>query len=600
MNDRTSPATFLRILATSDLHMHLVSHDYYANSNRHDLGLQALSGTIKRLRLDAQKNGGACLLVDNGDLLQGTPLGDHLVQHPHLTSPHPVAKVMDAMGYDVLGLGNHDLDYGLPYLAQFARSMSAPLLSSNTHLTEPTDWLHTSTILPAGSLKVGVLSVLPTRTSTWVHSHLFGIATFSDMEATVSETASRLRKDGADLVLALAHTGIGTYQDENALSRIAASGDVDALVGGHTHVLFPDLNATEVPGADMLSGHLHGIPTIMPGFAGEVLGCIDLHLVQSTKGTWNIQSSKAHLAPAQAAPQVPELAAIAPAHRATCAALDEVLGETCVPLTSYFALVQPTPMLALIASAKMQAIDLARQGTEFASLPLLAATSPDRAGGHIGAHNYADIPSGPLQRRQIAQMHVFPNDIWGVPVSGLELRRWLERSATIFTHPLDLSRKGLLSHEVPPFDFDIIFGVTYGIDPTSLPQFDANGNCLNPNTSRIEDLRYQGQLIRDQDRFFVATKSYRACGGGYFPGLTPERTMLRPNLPVSQVVQDFVQSRRVPKITPPWRMSTKARGLKTWFETGPGAIPHLNDIAGYSPETPIELDSGFLRIPITL
>ena len=137
------------------------------------------------------------LLLDNGDLLQGTPLADHLAArycaNPDDPEPHPVALVMNALGYDAMGLGNHDFDYGVDYLARFARDLELPLISSNTDILAPAPWLKPSVMLQVGSLAVGVLSVLPARTMKWSHVNLSGRADIRTIPDSVEREAAHLR-----------------------------------------------------------------------------------------------------------------------------------------------------------------------------------------------------------------------------------------------------------------------------------------------------------------------------------------------------------------------------------------------------------------------
>jgi len=115
----------IRILATSDVHMHLMPHDYFADEVRAGTGLEASAAHITALRREAQQNGASCLLFDNGDLLQGNPLADQIARMDwNNTDIHPVAALMNALEYDALGVGNHDLDYGVTYLARFRLACS--------------------------------------------------------------------------------------------------------------------------------------------------------------------------------------------------------------------------------------------------------------------------------------------------------------------------------------------------------------------------------------------------------------------------------------------------------------------------------------------
>ncbi len=588
----------IRILATSDVHMHLMPHDYFADEVRAGTGLEASAAHITALRREAQQNGASCLLFDNGDLLQGNPLADQIARMDwNNTDIHPVAALMNALEYDALGVGNHDLDYGVTYLARFARDLHCPLVSSNLSIPNAEAWLHPSCMLKCGPVHVGVVSVLPKRTEIWGYAKLHGKAVLHCMLSSLTSEVKSLRQSGADVIVALGHTGLGADRDENVLTQIAQSGLVDALIGGHTHVRFPDTCFAGVEGVDLSQGQLHDVPTVMPGYAAAAVGCIDLNLQKNDTDGWKVvKGTGCLIGPEQDALPHQAFGVLKQAHEKTRSELSVEMGHTEHPLNSYFAQVQPTAMLAISASAKIAAVNRARQGTEFADLPLLSATAPERVGGKAGPENFSDIPAGNLTRRQVAEFHIYRNDIWGVPITGAELIAWCDTSARAFSDPESIGTDGLLDPAVPAFDFDVFHGLSYEIDITR-PRTSKEDQAA---AGRICNITYRGATVRADDKFLVATSNYRACGGGQFPGLSPDRHLFRPVLPSDQVINDFLACGEKPRPLETWRFASTCRGIKTWFKTGPGATKYLSEIANLSPGETNFTEDGFLKVPITL
>ena len=615
MTEPKSQTARLRVLATSDVHMHLLPYDYFADVPTPGKGLHALSSVMSDLRREAAAESPPrrVLLVDNGDTLQGSVLGDRLANALPHEGIHPLAKVMNALGYDAMGLGNHDLDYGLDYLGWFARSLDAPLVSSNTILDPPLDWLAPYCVLPVGDVDVGILSILPPRTVKALHAKIGDAAVVVDMIWAVQRAARKLRERGADIVLALAHTGLDPNDNEQVLEEIARDGNVDALVGGHQHGVFPG-HVPEGVVADTHAGTLHGVPTAMPGCEGALLGCIDLDLERTSDGGWTVANGAARVVPPCPAAHCEDSAfdPIRPAHAATCAALDTVIGKTSVPLTSYFAQVRPTSIHEVTAAAQCAVIDAERQGTPLAALPLLSAVSLPRAGGTGGAQNYVDIPAGPLTARHLAALNVYSHQVWAVQVTGAELAEWLERSVSAFARiprdgaphgsdqTSDRTAGGLFDTDFPAFDFDVIHGISYAIDPTAPARYDRSGKLRHPESRRVSRIAHEGLPVAPEAQFLVAVNSFRACGGGQFPGLHPDRPVLRPELPVAEALRSFLSSGAEPDRQEPWQFAETCAGIATWFETGAGAVKHLEEIAHLSPGRPQPQPSGFVRIPITL
>ncbi|MFK7877389.1 MAG: 5'-nucleotidase C-terminal domain-containing protein [Paracoccaceae bacterium] len=604
MNTQIQTVEKLRILATSDVHMHLLSYDYFLQKQTPGLGLSALTDTIANLRQEAASESPPrnSILVDNGDLLHGTPLASFLAGDAAAQGPHPVAKAMNALGYAAMGVGNHDLEYGLDYLGAFASSLTAPLISSNLKLSHPQSWLHPYQILYCGRIKVGVVSVLPPRTESWTFANLGGKIAISDMVQSVRCAAEQAREKGADIVIALAHTGIGVDKQENALQDIAQDGAIDALVGGHTHLSFPGPDHMSEPGSNMASGTLHSIPTVMPGFGGSHVGCIDLDLYPSPSTERRICNSRAELFPAHTSDQIcaPVFSALKAPHERTCAQLDEIIGHSEVPLTSHFARLRPTVLLSLMAAAQTAALQDIQKSSAFSDLPLLSAVSPARSGGRAGPWNYTDIPAGPLRQRHVAEMDTFSNVIWAVQINGAELLEWLEKSASVFVHQNQSAEQRLIDPTFPSFDFDVIHGLTYAIDPTQPARFDTHGQCINPQAQRVSDVRRNGRAVAPSDQFLVAANNYRACGGGGFAGLSPQRPVLRPLITAAEALLAYMRSDQKPTLQNTWRFAPAAQGQKCWLQTGPGALAHMADIEHFAPKPPLSQSSGFVRISLTL
>ena len=165
-------AAKVRVLATSDVHMQLLGHAYATDQPLPHRGLSGLATIIAQERAKAAAEGAAVLLVDNGDLLQGNALGTWAASHRE--SPlHPVAAILNLMNYDAVGVGNHDLDFGLSYLTGLARDLQMPMVSSNLVTTAP-DPLQPHAVLPCAiphhpdeTINIGILSVLPEQTAMW-------------------------------------------------------------------------------------------------------------------------------------------------------------------------------------------------------------------------------------------------------------------------------------------------------------------------------------------------------------------------------------------------------------------------------------------------
>ena len=117
----------LLVAATTDVHGHLVGWDYYANRPDTARGLARAATIVDSLRRAAP---GRVVLVDAGDMLQGTPL-TYVAARRDTFPVHPVIAAMNAMHYDAAAGGNHEFNYGLPFLRTDAAGAHFPLLAAD-------------------------------------------------------------------------------------------------------------------------------------------------------------------------------------------------------------------------------------------------------------------------------------------------------------------------------------------------------------------------------------------------------------------------------------------------------------------------------------
>lgn len=139
----------LRILATSDLHMHLLPYDYLADRPSDRIGLARTASLIEARRTGPH----ASILLDNGDFLQGGPMGDLVARRSGpFAGTHPAIAAMNALGYDAAALGNHDFNFGLPFLRRAVARARFPMLAANLTVRRGADFAATCVSLHAGQL----------------------------------------------------------------------------------------------------------------------------------------------------------------------------------------------------------------------------------------------------------------------------------------------------------------------------------------------------------------------------------------------------------------------------------------------------------------
>lgn len=619
----SNPCTLasLRLIATSDLHASLMPYDYCANRPNSSLGLGAISQQIADARGEVQN----CLLFDNGDFLQGSPLADFAATSRRRRA-HPVITAFNTLGYDAATLGNHEFDYGLRFLSEVLANAQFPVVSANIATRLGTSPARDETLVPpftilrrqifddegrAHVLRVGVIGFAPPQIAEWDRDQPDGRVHTRDILAAARAWLPRLRARGADIIVALAHTGIGALDpengSENAATALAALPEIDAVVAGHSHLVFPGPGFPASPAVDPVRGLLAGKPAVMPGHSANHVGIIDLRLERCGQGPrrWRVAGAAARIGhrSADRPATTPALQhALAPDHRATLAWSRRQLGETAVPLHSHFASIAPSAALALIADAKADHIRQALSGTGLARLPLLSSASPFRAGGRGGADNFTDIAAGPLRMRNLSDLYPFPNTLVTLLLTGSEVADWLERATSVFHRIAPGSVDAPLRDDsVPSFVFETIPQLSYAIDLSQPARFDGQGRLANPAARRITGLRYQGRSVGAEEQFLLVTNSHRAGRARLQDPANEPQVVYTDGARVQSIFVAHIQRKGRVGGPPPrnWHFLPMP-GTTVSIPTGQGAARHLDEIAQYRPAALGQGADGFTHYRLHL
>lgn len=618
----------LRVMQTADLHMHALNFDYYRNSEVDDFGLARTATLIRDARAEARNS----LLFDNGDLIQGNPMGDYMARARGLSygEVHPMYKAMNLLGYDAANIGNHEFNYGLEFLLKSLAGADFPYVLSNVmmldgdddpandrHYIQPWLILDRRVMDDEGQwhdLRVGVIGFTPPQIMSWDKENLEGRVRVRGIVETAEEMVPQMREAGADIVIAIAHSGIASSHPEglreNASAELALVDGIDAILFGHAHSVFPSEAYEGFPGADLDKGTLHGVPAVMPGFWGSHLGIIDL-VLSAEEGQWQVSDSSVEnraIFRREGRDSIPVVGsqqdivdAVSEEHEATVAWVGQAVGSIANPINSYFALVQDDPSIQIVNNAQTWYGEQVMQGTEYESLPVLSAGAPFKAGGRGGPDYYTNLPAGEIAIRNVADLYIYPNTVRLVKLTGAQVHEWLERSAAQFNRidPSSTEPQALIDESHPSYNFDVIDGVDYQIDVSQPSRYGNKGELLDENARRIVNLSFDGQPIEATQEFVVVTNNYRAGGGGTFPALDGSTIIVEAPQTNRQVLVDYILASGEidPAADGNWGFAPLAVDVQVRFETSPAAAEAAN---AERFEFIDLLDSGFAQYRIEL
>jgi 2',3'-cyclic-nucleotide 2'-phosphodiesterase/3'-nucleotidase len=188
-------------------------YDYYRDAPDDTVGLARTASLVKAARAEAKNT----LLFDNGDLIQGSPLGDYVAYRKGMKEAdvHPMVAAMNVLNYDGGTLGNHEFNYGLEFLANAMGDAKFPVVCCNVMTTagqtlvKPWVVLDREVTDEAGAkhpLKIGVIGFVPPQIMQWDKANLEGKTTTTDIVDAANRHVPDLKKAGAQIVVALCHS----------------------------------------------------------------------------------------------------------------------------------------------------------------------------------------------------------------------------------------------------------------------------------------------------------------------------------------------------------------------------------------------------------
>lgn len=621
----------LRIMETTDIHVNIMPYDYYADKPNDTLGLTRTATFIDKVRAEASNS----MLIDNGDLLQGNPMGDYMAYEKGMKAGdlHPVMKAMNALGYDCGTLGNHEFNYGLEFLFNTLNGAKFPIVCANLTkgqlASDPKKddlffkpYVIIEKQIKDGSgnsspIKVGFIGFVPPQIMVWDAKNLEGKAQTRDIVQAAKAWVPAMKEAGADVIVALSHSGIdGTGQSErmeNASLYLAGVEGIDAIFTGHQHLVFPGPKDFEgVPGADIKKGTLQGKPAVMAGFWGSHMGLIDL-LLERDGNKWKVVDFTAEARPiyhrdenrkviADATDKPEIVAAVKAEHEATLAYVRRPVGKTSAPLYSYFALVADDPSVQIVSIAQTWYVKNLLKDGQYKDYPVLSAAAPFKAGGRGGPDYFTDVPAGDIAIKNVADLYLYPNTVQAVLITGEQVKNWLEMSAGMFNQiPVGTKDAPLLNPKFPSYNYDIIDGVTYQIDLSQPQRYDGDGKLVNPDAQRIVDLKFDGKPIDPKQKFVVATNNYRAGGGGKFPEIAADKVILvAPDTNRDVIVRYIIEQGSInPSADANWTFKALP-GTSAVFESGPKGRQYAAAVKGAKIEDAGDGAEGFAKFRLIL
>ena len=479
------PADQIRVtvIQTTDTHGRLAAWDYFRSAPA-DLGLVRVAAHVRA----ARQTNPHLLLIDNGDTIQGSPLAYYYAELKP-DEPNPIIRVMNAMGYDAMTVGNHEFNFGLDVLQRCRGEARFPFLSANTYRTDLPDrpFFEPYIVRQYGPVRIGVLGLTTRNIPNWeTPANYEGLEFRETLQEAVRWVKVLRDQERVDAVIVNTHEG---YEVDLATGQPNGS--------GYENAAWAILQ--QVPGVDvLLTGHAH--ENIPPRLVNGVLTAqghrwaehlVHLELVFHKQGKrWTLAEKSGRLVPMKG-PADPESAALAePAHAATLSWLDETIGTAEDDLSAEGVYVRDNPLLDLVHTVMRE-----HTGAQLS----MAAYLPGRP---------LTIRRGDIKVRDIYALYVYENTTVTLGLTGKDVAAALEHAARAYDQAeWDPGKQLLRLNQTANFrmyNFDTLSGASYAIDPT------------RPPGERLLYLYHQNRPIDPEAEYSVAVTNYQAVGGGHY------------------------------------------------------------------------------------
>ncbi len=495
----------LVIAGTTDTHGRLRGWNYESNRADSARGLARAATIVDSVRHAAP---GRVVLIDAGDLLQGNSLTYVAARVAPAESRHPVMAAMRAMQYDAAAVGNHEFNYGLPFLEKVIPQAGFPFLAANAHRPNGAHAFPSWTLVTRGPVKVGIVGATTPGSMVWDRDNLKDRLVIRDIVPDVRAAVSDVRAAGADVVVVTMHSGLDGASSYDTVGTGVPSENVAARV------------AREVPGVDViLFGHSHqevgdttinGVLLMQPKNWATSVAVAHVGMSRAG-GRWGVTTKSSRVVQAARHAEDPAVvAAIDSAHRATVAWVNMPIGRTPIAWRADSARVADTPLIDFILE-----VERAAAGSDLAST---AAFSLD-----------ASLDSGSITAARLQALYPYDNTLRAIRITGRQLREYLEQSARYYVTGAD-GRVGV-NPSIPGFNFDIVSGADYTLDVS------------RPVGQRVTRLEVKGRAVQPTDSFTMALNNYRQTGGGGYAMLAGAPVVYDKQQEIRQLLVDEVRKK---------------------------------------------------------
>lgn len=478
----SSNAQTIRIIYTTDTHGSIFPYNFVTGEDAQHSLAQAVTYIE-----EARNSSDNVILLDAGDMLQGTPA---VYYYNNVDTAHNIIpRIYNHLKYDAVCIGNHDIETGHAVYDKVVGEMNMPVLGANViNKATGKPYFQPYTVVERAGKRIAILGITTPYVPHWLPEYYWSGMEFTDMIESAKYWMDYIQKnEKPDAVVGLFHSGYDythSYQkaedkcNENASVLVGEQVDgFDLILIGHDHKVY---NTT------VKSPSGRNVPICDAGTAARYIGDATMEFSKGSKSP--VVSSKLVAMTNEGVSKsfsqqfLPQMLAIKAYAKKVVGQLDEdLISSDC-----------------LFGSAKfvnlIHATMLKHSGAQISlAAPLLVDM---------------DIPKGDVTVGNMFTLYKFENMLSVVRLTGEEIIKFLEYSYDEWImnpaekgHLIKVNNRGRIINRV--YNFDSAVGIKYTVNP------------FKPLGSRVEVISMQdGTPFNKEQEYAVAMSSYRYNGGG--------------------------------------------------------------------------------------
>ena len=455
------------------------------------------------LRDEYKGKGAEVILADAGDYSQGTA-------YVSITKGENAFDMMNAVGYDVATIGNHEFDYGWEQLKANAdkatfKIVCADVLEGGATIFEP------YTIIEKGGVKIGFFGMQTPEAQTKANPALIQGLTFlagKDLYDCAQAQVDALETAGADVIICLSHLGVDASSEPNtSYDMLDNTNGIDMVIDGHSHTVMKATAETPIQSTGTAFANIgvividNATKKIVDNFLYEVPGTLTADTAVAAKANEIIEHVNMEYGVVFAKSEVELNGAKAPNGNRD--------GET--------------NLGDLITDAMLWSIQKNPDSVTVPMENVLAITN----GGGIRA----PIHKGDVTKKDVNTVLPFGNTVAVVYVTGAELLEALEAS----TYCTPKAVGGF--PQVSGIEFIVDTSAAYDANDTTYP----GSTYYGPKSiNRVTIVSINGEEFDPEATYAVITNNFLAAGGDTYYAFANASAQFDTGLPLDEVLMDYI------------------------------------------------------------